>query len=87
MGLGTWYTMAESEKAIRRYWRGWPVTVLERCQELDNQVTCRIEVTCEVSVYCDRCGQNRCGGCGERVLIDITGGNERVTCIPRCEEP
>ena len=86
MGVGTFYTTGESERDVRRYWRGWPVRILELCQSgKSGQVVLLTEGTCEVSVICDLCGRSRCLGCGQRVSIDITGGKERVICIPRCE--
>ena len=86
MGVGTFYTTGDSEKGVRRYWRGWPARLLELCRsEQNGQVTFLVEATCEVSVVCDRCGQSRCLGCGMRVSIDISGGKEEVTCIPRCD--
>lgn len=85
MGLGVFYTTGDSEKAIRRYWRGWSVEILELVQTLNQgQVIFRLLGTCEVSILCDRCGRWRCIGCGATVSIDISGGKEEVTCIPRC---
>ena len=87
MGVGTCYTVGDSEKDVRRFWRGWPIQDLELCQvTADGKVVFRVEATCEISISCDQCGRSRCLGCGERVSIDITGGGESVSCIPRCEE-
>ena len=84
MGRGVCYTIGESKKAIRDYWRGWDILTLALLRRMeDGRFIFRVEADCNLKVPCDHCGGICCIGCGQQVSIDITGGEERVTCL-RC---